>query len=132
MVIARIESLILEKGMANAVERAKAYVAAGADGIMIHSRSQAPGEVFEFARTFRRIYQDVPLVCVPTIYNTVTETELAAHGFNIVIYANHLLRAAYPAMSRVAHEILRNGRSSDVDARLMPIREILELIPGTK
>jgi phosphoenolpyruvate phosphomutase len=132
MVIARIESLILEKGMQDAIRRAQAYVKAGADGIMIHSRRQGPDEVFEFARIFCSDFPSVPLVCVPTSYNTCTEDVLAAHGFNIVIYANHLLRAAYPAMQRAAHEILSNARSAEVDAHLMSINEILELIPGTK
>jgi len=132
MVIARIESLILEKGMKDAINRAQSYVNAGVDGIMIHSRKKGPDEVFEFARIFRSDSPSVPLVCVPTNYNAVTEDELAAHGFNVVIYANHLLRAAYPAMQRVAHEILRNGRSAEVDAHLMSINEMLELIPGTR
>jgi phosphoenolpyruvate phosphomutase len=132
MVIARIESLILEKGMPDAVMRARAYVNAGVDGIMIHSRKKEPDEVFEFARIFRSDFPNVPLVCVPTSYNKCTEEELAAHGFNVVIYANHLMRAAYPAMQRVAQDILRNGRSAEVDAQLMSINQILELIPGTK
>ncbi len=132
MVIARIESLILEKGMKDALMRAHAYVDAGADGIMIHSRRKQPDEVFEFARIFREDFPNIPLVCVPTSYNRVTEAELAEAGFNIVIYANHLLRAAYPAMERVALEILRNGRSAEVDDQLISIDEALELIPGTK
>lgn len=132
MVIARIESLILDKGMPDAVERAQAYASAGVDGIMIHSRKKSPDEVFEFARRFKPDFPTLPLVCVPTSYNTVNEEILAEHGFNLVIYANHLLRAAYPAMQRVATEILRNGRSAEVEANLMDINEILELIPGTK
>jgi phosphoenolpyruvate phosphomutase len=132
MVIARLESLILEKGMKDAVERATAYSKAGVDGIMIHSRKKTPDEVYEFARIFRQDFPFLPLVCVPTSYNTATEDQLAAHGFNIVIYANHLLRAAYPAMYHVAREILRKGRSAEVDADLMSIAEILELIPGTR
>ncbi len=132
MVIARIESLILEKGMDDAVKRARAYAGAGVDGIMIHSRKKEPDEVFEFARIFRSDFPTLPLVSVPTTYNTCTEDVLAGHGFNIVIYANHLLRAAYPAMQLVAHEILRNARSAEVDAHLISINEILELIPGTR
>ncbi len=132
MVIARIESLILDQGMPDAIMRAQAYVNCGVDGIMIHSRKKEPDEVFEFARIFRSDFPNVPLVCVPTSYNKCTEEELAAHGFNVVIYANHLLRAAYPAMQRVAQDILRNGRSAEVDAQLMSINQILELIPGTK
>lgn len=132
MVIARIESLILDRGMPDAVGRAQAYVKAGVDGIMIHSRKKTPDEVFEFARIFRGDFPNVPLVCVPTSYNACTEEELAAHGFNVVIYANHLLRAAYPAMQRIADEILRNGRSQEVDAQLLGIDQILKLIPGTR
>ncbi len=132
MIIARIESLILDKGMDDALLRARAYAEAGVDGIMIHSRKKAPDEVFAFAKSFRRDFASLPLVSVPTSYNVVFEKELAAHGFNIVIYANHLLRAAYPAMQRVAQEILRNERSLEVDADLMSVKDILELIPGTK
>jgi phosphoenolpyruvate phosphomutase len=132
MVFARIESLILDQGMNDAITRAQAYVGAGADGIMIHSRRKTADEVFEFARILRSDFPSVPLVCVPTSYNAVTEAELAAHGFNIVVYANHLLRAAYPAMSLVAHEILRNNRAAEVDAQLMGINEILAVIPGTR
>jgi phosphoenolpyruvate mutase len=132
MVIARIESLILDKGMRDAVLRAQAYVEAGVDGIMIHSRRKDPSEVYEFARIFRGDFPHIPLVSVPTSYNAATEEELSARGFNIVIYANHLMRAAYPAMKWVADEILRNGRTAEVDDRLISINEILELIPGTK
>lgn len=132
MVIARIESLILERGMDEALKRAHAYAEAGADAIMIHSRKTQPTEVFEFAKLFRSAHESLPLVCVPTSYNTVTEAELAENGFNLVIYANHLLRAAYPAMKNVAQEILNHGRSHEVDSRMITINEILELIPGTK
>lgn len=132
MVIARIESLILEKGMKDAITRAEAYAAAGVDGIMIHSRATTPDEVCEFARLFRQGFASLPLVAVPTSYNQITEHELAEHGFNIVIYANHLMRAAYPAMRRVAHDILRHGRSMEVDDQLIGIKEVLELIPGTR
>jgi phosphoenolpyruvate phosphomutase / 2-hydroxyethylphosphonate cytidylyltransferase len=129
MVIARIESLILNKGMQDAITRARAYAGAGADGIMIHSRKNAPDEVFEFARIFHEEFPSVPLVCVPTSYATVTEEELIEHGFAIVIYANHLLRAAYPAMQRAAFDILRHGRAAEAEANLMPIDDILKLIP---
>lgn len=132
MVIARIESLILEQGMDDAIARARAYVDAGADGIMIHSRRKTPDEVFEFARLFRQDFPSTPLVSVPTSYNSVTEAQLAEHGFNIVIYANHLLRAAYPAMEKVARQILEHGRTAEVDKELMDINAILELIPGTR
>ncbi len=132
MVIARIESLILEKGMDDALKRAGAYVDAGADGIMIHSRQKQPDEIYEFAKHFRSDFASVPLVSVPTSYNAVTEAELAERGFNIVIYANQLLRASYPAMQRVAKSILENSRSFEADRDLISINEILALIPGTK
>jgi phosphoenolpyruvate phosphomutase / 2-hydroxyethylphosphonate cytidylyltransferase len=132
MVIARIESLILEKGIVDAIERANAYVNAGVDGIMIHSRKKTPDEIFEFSKIFRQQHKSVPLVSVPSTYNSVTEEELAKNGFNIVIYANQMLRAAYPAMYKVAESILKNGRSLEVDEDLIKIKKILELIPGTK
>lgn len=132
MVIARVESLILDKGMADAIERAEAYMGAGADGVMIHSRQKSPDEVFEFAQQFKKSFPNAPLVCVPTSYNTCFEDELADKGFNIVIYANHLLRAAYPAMESVALEILRAGRSLEVDSKILGIDKILKLIPGTQ
>ncbi|MCB0394509.1 MAG: phosphoenolpyruvate mutase [Bdellovibrionales bacterium] len=132
MVIARIESLILDKGMKDAVARAEAYADVGVDGIMIHSRKKEPDEVFEFAKIVKKNFPSLPLVCVPTSYNKTTEQQLADNGFNVVIYANHLLRAAYPAMKSVALEILKHGRSAEADSKLMNIKDILELIPGTK
>ena len=132
MIIARLESLILDVGMDDAVTRAKAYIEAGADGIMIHSRKKDPAEVFEFCKQFKNFERRVPLIAVPSSYNTVTEQELANHGVNVVIYANHLLRAAYPAMVKTAESILTHGRSAEADSRLLSIKEILELIPGTK
>ena len=131
-IIARIESLILEKGMNDAISRAEKYIEAGASGIMIHSRKIAPDEIFEFAKIFRRNFDKIPLVCVPTTYNETYEKELDFHGFNLVIYANHLLRAAYPAMKKTAESILINGRSSEIEDNLISINNILELIPGTK
>lgn len=132
MIIARIESLILDAGMEDAISRARAYIEAGADGIMIHSRQKTPNEIFEFCDQFSKFPQKVPLVAVPSSYNTVTEKELADHGVNIVIYANQLLRSAYPAMMETAISILANGRSSEADSKLLSIKDILELIPGTK
>lgn len=128
MIIARIESLILEKGMEDALKRARAYVQAGADGIMIHSRKKEPGEVLEFCNMFRREDAVTPLVVVPTSYNSVTEEELQAHGVNIVIYANQLLRSAFPAMEQTARDILMHHRAKEADERLMPIKEIISLI----
>lgn len=128
MIIARIESLILEQGMDDAINRARAYVKAGADGIMIHSRKKEPDEIFEFCRLFRSEDKDTPLVVVPTSFNSVTEAELAAHGVNIVIYANQLTRSAVPAMEQTAKDILKFHRAQEVDSRLMPIKDIISLI----
>lgn len=128
MIIARIESLILEQGMDDALTRARAYVQAGADGIMIHSRKKDPGEILEFCDRFRQIDPATPIVVVPTSFNAITEEELAAHGVNIVIYANQLTRSAFPAMQRTAEDILRFHRAKEVDDRLLPIREIITLI----
>lgn len=130
MIIARIESLVLGKGVDDALARAEAYLGAGADGIMIHSSSKNEAEVFEFCRRYQRLNLRGPLVAVPTTYNHVTEHQLADVGVNIVIYANHLLRAAFPAMVRTAEAILKHGRSSVVDDEIMSIKEILHLIPG--
>lgn len=132
MVIARIESLILEQGMDDAIERAKAYIAAGADGIMIHSREKNPSEILEFCAIYSSLDTQVPLVAVPSSYNSITDTELADAGVNVVIYANHMLRAAYPAMNDVAHSILEHGRSLECADKCMPIKGILDLIPGTR
>lgn len=132
MIIARLESLILDAGMDDATTRANAYIEAGADGIMIHSRRKDPAEVFEFCEQFQSFERRVPLIVVPSSYNAVTEQELENRGVDIVIYANHLLRAAYPAMIQTAESILKHGRSLEADSELLSINEILELIPGTK
>lgn len=129
MIIARIESLILKQGMDDAINRAKAYVDAGADGIMIHSRESEPDEIFEFCELFREFAPDLPLVVVPTSFNKVYEDEFAKRGVNIVIYANHLIRSAYPAMMNTAETILENNRCYEVDESCLPIKEILTLIP---
>ncbi|MDE5548299.1 MAG: phosphoenolpyruvate mutase, partial [Clostridia bacterium] len=128
MIIARIESLILERGMEDALTRAHAYVNAGADGIMIHSRKKDPAEIFEFCDKFRKDDKKTPIVVVPTSFNSVTEEELARHGVNIVIYANQLTRSAFPAMRDTAAEILKNHRALEVDDKLMPFRDIITLI----
>lgn len=128
MIIARIESLILEKGMDDALSRAEAYVKAGADGIMIHSRKKEADEVFEFCDRFRKTDKETPIVAVPTSYNSVTEQELYQHGVNIVIYANQLTRSAFPAMQKTATDILTYHRAKEVDERLMPIKDIITLI----
>lgn len=128
MIIARIESLILERGMEDACQRAFAYVKAGADGIMIHSRQKEPDEILEFCSRFREKDKATPIVVVPTSYNQITEEELADAGVNIVIYANQLTRSAYPAMQNTAIEILKNHRTMEVEAGLMPFKDIIRLI----
>ena len=128
MIIARIESLILEQGMEDAMKRARAYVKAGADGIMIHSRKKEPSEILEFCDLFRKENKNTPIVVVPTSFNVITEKELAKHGVNIVIYANQLTRAAFPAMENVAKDILKYHRAKEVDDRLIPIKQIISLI----
>ncbi|NMA84522.1 MAG: phosphoenolpyruvate mutase [Epulopiscium sp.] len=130
MIIARIESLILGKGMEDAVARAKAYIEAGASGIMIHSRQKSPDEIFEFCERYQEFGADIPLVVVPTTFNQVTEEEWAKRGVNIVIYANQLIRSAFPAMMTTATTILENNRAYEADELCMPIKEILTLIPG--
>ena len=128
MIIARIESLILEKGMDDALARAFAFVEAGADGIMIHSRKKDPAEILEFCDKFREKDKHTPIVVVPSSFNVITEDELAAHGVNIVIYANQLTRSAFPAMEQTAKDILTYHRAKEVDSRLMPIKDIISLI----
>jgi phosphoenolpyruvate mutase len=131
MIIGRIESLILNAGVDDALLRAHAYVEAGADGIMIHGRKKDPAEIFEFCGRFRAINTKSVIVAVPTAYNTVYESELSSRGVNIVIYANQLLRASYPAMLQVARTILEKGRSFEAENQCMSVDEILKLIPGT-
>lgn len=133
MIIARVESLIAGKPVEDALERAFAYVAAGADGIMIHSRNKDGEDIREFCTRFREQDSHTPIVVVPTTFNHITEEEFADWGVNIVIYANHMLRSAYPAMVNCAKSILEHGRCKEASADYcMPIKEILTLIPGTK
>ena len=132
MIVARIESLILEAGMEDALIRAKAYIKAGADGIMIHSRHKDPAEIMEFMQKFRATDTITPVVVVPTSFNSVTVEEFIEMGVNVVVTANHMLRAAYPAMLNVAKSVLENGRSLEAEPDCMSIKEILEFIPGTK
>ncbi|WP_417085331.1 phosphoenolpyruvate mutase [Lancefieldella rimae] len=128
MIIARIESLILERGMEDALARAFAFRDAGADGIMIHSRKKDPAEIYEFCDRFREKDTTTPIVVVPTSFNGATEEELASHGINIVIYANQLIRAAFPAMQETARGILRAHRALEVDEQLLPFKDIIRLI----
>ena len=132
MIIARIESFILDKSLDDALERAFAYIDSGADGIMIHSRNKNGEDIRSFCKKFREKNYTAPIILVPTSYNQIKEEEFIQWGANVVIYANHLLRASYPIMIKVAKSILKNNRSKEVDEVCLPIREILELIPGTK
>jgi phosphoenolpyruvate phosphomutase len=132
MIIARLESLIAGFPVTDALERARAYVASGADGIMIHSKEKSGEDIKEFCQKFRSEFSSVPLVLVPTTYNKFTEKELASWGASIVIYANHMLRASYPAMMNAAKTILEKERSLEADDLCMSIKQILELIPGGK
>ena len=132
MIIARLESLIAGHSVDEALERAFAYVKAGADGVMIHSKEKHGKDIKEFCERFRKEYEKVPIVLVPTTYNQFTEKELASWGANIIIYANHMLRASYPAMLKAAQTILEAERSLEVNDMCLSIKQILELIPGTK
>ena len=130
MIIARIESLILKAGLNDALKRARAYIAAGADGIMIHSNENSFDEVFKFCQEYKKFRTKMPLVVVPTTFCDVYEDELIKAGVNIVIYANHLIRAAYPSMVKAAETILQNRRAKECDNICMPIKKILNLISG--
>ncbi len=133
MIFARCESLILKKGIEDALMRCRKYMAAGADGIMIHSKEKDGKEIFDFMAKFRKEYPNTPIILVPTTFNQFTEEELAAGGANVIIHANHLLRAAYPAMVKTATSILEHGRSKEASEEYcMPIKQVLELIPGGK
>ena len=132
MIIARIESFIAGKGLTDAMQRALAYIKAGADGIMIHSKDKSGEDIKSFCLELRKVNKYIPIVVVPTTYNHITENELASWGVSVVIYANHMLRSAYPAMVNTARSILTYGRSYEANDLCMPVKEILELIPGTK
>lgn len=131
MIIARIESLILDKGEQDALTRAFAYVESGADGIMIHSRQKEPSEILSFLQAFRSQDKTTPIVLVPTSFNAITASELARAGANIIIYANHALRASFISMQKVANGILEHDRSLEIEKECMSVKEILSLIPGT-
>ena len=132
MIVARIESLILEAGMKDALNRAEAYIKAGADGIMIHSRHKDPAEIIEFMQKFRSTDEITPVIVVPTSFNAVTIEEFIEMEVNVVVTANHMLRSAYPAMLNVARSVLENGRSLETESDCMSIKDILEFIAGTK
>ena len=128
MVIARIESFILGKGLQDALNRAEIYSKAGADAILIHSKEKTPKEIFSFAKEFKKSKNFIPLVSVPSTYSKVYERDLIKNGFKLVIYANQLLRAAYPAMQNTAKTILKNTRAFEADKKIIPIKEIINLI----
>ncbi len=128
MVIARIESFILGKGLKDALKRAEIYSKAGADGILIHSKEKTPKEIFSFAKKFKKSRNYVPLVSVPSTYSKVYERDLIKNGFKLVIYANQLLRAAYPAMENAAKSILNKSRAFEIDKKIIPIKKIINLI----
>ncbi|MGN8225582.1 phosphoenolpyruvate mutase [Gracilimonas sp. BCB1] len=130
MIISRIESLIANAGMDEALKRAKAYIEAGTDGIMIHSRKKDGKEIFEFMKEYQKFDYKVPAISVPSSYNQFTEQELIDAGFNVVIYANHLLRSAFPAMKRTAESILTHKRSLEADEYCMSIKDILDILPN--
>jgi phosphoenolpyruvate phosphomutase len=132
MIIARIESFIVGKGLDDAIERALAYINSGVNGIMIHSKDKRGDDVKKFCYTLRGIDKTTPIVLVPTAFNHITEEEFQSWGANIIIYANHMLRSSYPAMLKTAKSILTHGRSHETDEWCMPVNEILGLIPGTK
>lgn len=132
MIIARIEEIIAGYSVDEAITKSFAAVKAGADGVMIHSKDKSGMDIKEFCAKFREVYKNIPIVLVPTTYNQFTEKELGGWGANIIIYANHMLRASYPAMKKCAETILQAERSLEVNDMCMPIKEILELIPGTK
>lgn len=132
MIFARLESLIAGYGIDDAMQRAKTYIEAGADGVMIHSKNKDGEDIKSFLKKFRKFSMNIPVIVVPTTYNHLTEEELSHLGANIIIHANHLLRSAYPAMVQTAETILINGRSQEADQHCSPIKEIIELIPGSK
>ena len=131
MIMARVESLILGKGMEDAIERASAYLEAGADGIMIHSRQKSPEEILQFCSLYKKLPYNSPLVVVPTSYAQIREQQLIEAGVKVVIYANHLIRAAFPSMQKTAQSILQNNRCHEAsEDHCMPIKEIINLIPA--
>ena len=128
LIIARIESFILRKGLKDALKRAEIYSKAGADAILIHSKEKTPKEIFSFSKIFNKSKFSIPLVAVPSTYSKVYEKDLVKNGFKVVIYANHLLRAAYPAMEHTAKKILENKRSFEIEKNIIPIKKIINLI----
>ena len=132
MIISRIESFILGDTLDDALTRANEYINAGTDAVMIHSKDKSGDDIKGFCTEFRKTNKETPIIVVPSSYNHIKESELIDWGANVVIYANHLLRASFPAMQKVAESILENHRSYEASEKCMSIKEILELIPDTK
>lgn len=132
MLIARIESFILDNGLKDALKRAHAYIESGADAIMIHSKSSNPMEVISFCKEYSNFSNKKPLMVSPTTYFVASEDELIKNGVNIIVYANHMLRAIYPVMIEVASSILRDGGSFNINERLISIEDVLDIVPGNK
>jgi phosphoenolpyruvate phosphomutase len=132
MLIARIESFVVGNGLSDALSRSRRYLEAGADGIMIHSSSTNPDEVLDFSQEFRNNISSAPLIVVPSSFSQVSELELKQAGFNIVIYANQLLRSAYPAMMETARLILQNERSIECESQMLSVSDLLGLIPSAE
>ena len=128
MIIARIESFILKKGLSDAMKRAEAYSKAGADAILIHSKEKSPDQIFSFSKKFLKSKYNKPLIAVPSSYSKTNEEKLIKNGFKVVIYANHLLRAAYPAMVFAAKKILNYQRSFEIEKKITSIKDIINLI----
>ena len=131
MIIAGIEELILGKSMDDALKKALASIKAGADGILISSNQKNGDDIKEFCSKLRKENKNIPIVLIPTTYNQFTEKELGEWGANIIIYADYLKKVTYPAMKKCAETILKSERSLEVNEMCMPIKEILNLIPGT-
>ena len=129
MIFARIESFILGSGLQDALKIAESYIKAGADGIMIHSNKKSSHEIIKFSKEYQKFRIRVPLLVVPTSYNKIEEKNLIKNNINVVVYANHLIRAAYPAMNNAALSILKNQRSYELDNKILSIKDILHLIP---
>ena len=132
LIVARIESFILGRDLHDAIKRAESYSKAGADLILIHSKEKTPREIFLFSKKFKKSKFFKPLIAVPSTYSKVSEDQLIKNGFKVVIYANHLLRAAYPAMENAALKILKNSRSLEIEKKIIPIKKILNIIPAVE
>jgi phosphoenolpyruvate phosphomutase len=129
MIVARIESLILGETVDQALDRANLYVQSGANAVMIHSIETDAMMLLQFLRRFRRRDTQTPLVVVPTTFNRITATQLHSEGVNVVIYANHLIRASMSAMIHTANQILHDDMSQAIDETIMPVKDLLDFVP---